>query len=789
MKRPICLVGLLYLLLWALLLTTQTSTRDIDKEMEGVKVVLVGRVDRKTCKGGSWIVSLHDIHNVSWEDKGDPLPTDPGSEMQNTIRIRGVLCYFSQDADLRSQTIAPLGSYVMVEGICKPFPRAVNDGQFDQRSYEQIHKLDFSIVQSKVIKRSSEYSMLREKLWQLRCNWRESYVRVCTEEEASFFAAIVLGEGTELDPEVKGVFRQSGLAHLLAVSGMHISLLGLGVMKLLKRLGIPLPIRTAIALSVILSYGIMIDAGTSTIRAIIMFALSLLAVSIGRTYDMATALIIAACIVVSDNPAMLTYAGFCLSFGAISAIILCYPLFSGYLELCVGRELYGWKKRIMDAIILSFSISLILLPIQLFFYYEVHLYGGLLGVCLIPIFPIALYCAFAGGLCGMRNPMVGRILLLPGKGVFAVYRSILTASQGLPGGTIICGRPHTLQIILYYLLLCAVLYYMSNCLRSKKQFRTELITAEGKVRRKIPRAVPVLIALGVAILMICMQIRPHTQITFLDVGQGDGCVILSKSGAAFLVDAGSSDDPGCGERRLIPYLKYHGIRTVEYAFLSHPDEDHMNALRQCMEMQQETGVKIKHLILSAYAAHDERYSEIIETARGAGCEIVLFTPGDEIRTGGTEPIRIRCLFPYATEGFAQTNDQSLILKLDMPGVGILFTGDMGEEEETAFLDLYAADETLGRVDILKVAHHGSRFSTNERFLQTIRPGHAIISAGKRNRYGHPHEELLARLSCEGCRYTETSQNGAVTVWSEKGRIYMRFFLPGSEETVSGHTIK
>ncbi|MBR1691693.1 MAG: ComEC/Rec2 family competence protein, partial [Lachnospiraceae bacterium] len=525
----------------------------------------------------------------------------------------------------------------------------------------------------------------------------------------------------------------------------------------------PVFAQVSVSIAVIVGYGIMIDAGTSTLRAILMFSVYLSAKLFGRTYDMATALTIAACVLVTDNPAVLEYAGFVFSFGAILAICLFYPAMK---ELMGQREISARSKiggKIYDAFLLSFSVSLFLLPVQLYFYYELQTYAVLVNLAALPVFSVLLYLAFAGGIAAMLSLRVGGVLLLPCRWLFCFYQRLLTLARKLPHGRYLCGRPQKWQIILFYLVVLGVIVWSRTSFGHLRRSRN----AQARGHRIAGRLIPVLL-LQTAVCLLCVHIRWHTEITFLDVGQGDCCVIEQKSGSTFLIDAGSSDDTRCAERRLLPFLKANGICEVDYAFLSHPDEDHMNALIACMETAGESGVRIKNLVLSAYAGQDVKYEKIIAAAMAADCQVVSFVPGDELRIEDVaEPFCIRCLFPYGTERFADMNDQSLLLKVEVGEFRLLFTGDMAEAEERALLGAARESpvlwEDIQKVDVLKVAHHGSRYSTCAELLDVIAPQAAVISSGQSSRYGHPHAETLQRLEEAKSRLFLTKEMGAVTV--------------------------
>lgn len=537
------------------------------------------------------------------------------------------------------------------------------------------------------------------------------------------------------------------------------------------------------SLVLIVLYGTMIDAVGSTMRAIYMFVTYLFAKVLGRTYDMASALALAAMFLIMEQPYYLKYAGFWLSFGAVLAILLMYPLLKECYEL---PSRFREKKiivKLWDALLLSFGIQIFTLPILLFYYYEVPLYSVLLNLVVIPVFSVALVSALIGGVAAavsagclvtvgsvgslavagdvvtvsgslggsVISEVMGKVadvLLLPLRVVFLLYKVLCGFTDEFTVGRWIVGKPHALQIAFFYIGILACMLLVKKepeCIKKRK----------GRF---------VFVGVLFMTFILCFRIRTYTEVTFLDIGQGDCCVMKAENGMTFLFDAGSSDVPESGKRRLTPFLKANGIRQIDYAFISHPDEDHVNAVLECLEMQKKSGVYIKNIVLSAYAKEDAKYEEIKTAAEKAKCNICYFEKGNRITVGEgkNEKIILECLFPSGEEGITDTNEQSLVIRMEVGGARILLTGDIGAEVEARLVEQLQSGQ-ITEIDILKVPHHGSRYSSSKEFLEFIKPKVAVISCGEGNSYGHPHEDTLKRLEEAGCKILTTPESGAITV--------------------------
>lgn len=234
-------------------------------------------------------------------------------------------------------------------------------------------------------------------------------------------------------------------------------------------------------------------------------------------------------------------------------------------------------------------------------------------------------------------------------------------------------------------------------------------------------------------------------VAVLDVGQGDGTLIKQEGGVNLLMDGGSSSKKELGKYILIPAMDYYGMEQIDYAFLSHLDTDHVSGVLELLEMG-----KIKKVVISSYTAeYDLKESE---------CSKYLTDENTIIVEKGMEfcldDLEIKILGPEKNRKYKDRNEASMVIELSYHGKKLLFTGDISEEAESILSDVSK------EIDLLKVAHHGSKYSTSEGFLDRIHPFNAVISCGK-NRYGHPSMEVLERLRKRGVKVHNTKEDGAM----------------------------
>ena len=379
-----------------------------------------------------------------------------------------------------------IGQQIALEGTFVLFSTATNPGEFDAQAYYAAKGIGGRVRKAQILAAGEKYSFLREKLYGFRQVLHDRLAEVFPAKEASVMQTLLLGEKEELDAEVKALYQKNGIAHILSISGLHITLLGMGVYRLLKRLGLPVRAAAVGGAMLLLIYGVMVGMSVSASRAIGMYLLQMLGIFVGRTYDMLTGLGLMALLLVLQEPERLFDVSFLMSFGAVLGICILTPVLSGdgrerdadaELEVkgisawpvwlrtvadILGDSAYarnkyreGWRKvayegiqRIVSAVKGGFAASvgviLFTLPVQLWFFYEIPVYSVLLNLLVLPFMSVVV----AGGI----------LSLIPGLGLVGTvdclilwwYEWICGRFAQLPGAIWCVGRPEVWQIICYY---------------------------------------------------------------------------------------------------------------------------------------------------------------------------------------------------------------------------------------------------------------------------------------------------------------------------------------------------
>lgn len=758
MRRPLCLLGLACVALLFLVSLTIRQSAQTGDVFDRQELAILGVVEEKEHKLsqdrevsvislGQVIVlkpdQVKELIRILNHSKKDQTPNvgDYTTEqirsyceknreslcLSGTEDIEGVLCY-SEEAE------PAMGSLVLMEGTYHAFSHATNPGEFDAAEYYRILGKQGRLMRAKLLAADSSKDVFREELYRCRRYLSLLLRACCPEREAGVLGAMLLGEKGFLDEEIKGLYQRNGIVHILAISGLHLSLLGMSLFRLLKSLRVPKVVNIILTIAFMYCYGVMTGMGVSVVRAFVMFSMKLAADLFGRSYDLFTAMMTAALLILVRQPLYLFHSGFLFSFGAICGI--------GFLPAVSVH--FPTKSKGLKALFTGAWISLSTFPVYLCFYYEFPPYSVLLNLLVIPCMGIVLGSGVLTLFAGALFLPLGRAAVLPGLAVLSFYEKCCEFCTRLPGRTWIAGRPANWRITLFLAILAALVCFAKKM--KKRQFFA---------------------GITLALIILILRIPSGLEITFLDVGQGDCAYLCVPGRRHILIDGGSSDTGDVEEYRILPFLKYRGVSYLDAVFVTHPDSDHENGIRGMLENGEESGVRIGMVVLPDVAAEsrNENYVSLAALAKDKGVPLRFISCGDSISLG---KVMLTCVHPQKGYDNQDTNAYSTVLYLTYGAFTALFTGDLeGEGEQLVTKRLYGAGE---RITLLKVAHHGSKNATSDEFLACTRPRIALISAGRDNIYGHPHRETLERLKQQDCRIYQTPESGAVTFFVRRGRL-------------------
>lgn len=662
-----------------------------------------------------------------------------------------------------------IGNIIKVRGKLRQFEEAANKGNFDSRKYYLSLGFYGKIEAGTIKVINSEYSGIRQGLYELRMEIIERLEKLCSDNKGIFsiinnkngiIGAIILGDKTDLDSDIKELYSVSGIAHILAISGLHISFIGMAIYRLLRR-RFRFLFSAAVSIPVVLSFGIMSGFGISTIMAIIMFILKIIGEVLGRKYDAITAISLAGLVLLVQNPFVVCNSGFQMSFGAIIAIVLILP---------IVEEILNTDNKIIKVLSANFTISLVMNPILAWNYYELPTFSFLLNIVVVPLMSVVIVSSIVGIFCSCIMFGFGKIVIFPGCGILELYTFLCNIINKSSVASIVVGQPKVTIIIVYYAILLVVLFGLKNIRTKytraekerniiKKETGLVLEKKAKKERRIKGQNVKLRLACIVGFLLLNCLIyyipNPGFYITFINVGQGDGILIHGDNGTKVMVDGGSTSEKQVAKNCIVPYLKAEGIGTIDYSIITHTDKDHISGILEILENNNSNRIRIKNLVMPDINMKDDTYNELIEKAKLKKINVLYIKKGDTLSLGKT---KIKCIYPETTTTASDKNDYCTVLSVKNKTSKILLTGDISKEIEEKIKDDIEENYT-----VLKVAHHGSNYSSSEKFLKKVNPKYSIISVGKNNSYGHPGNETMERLRKQGGVIYRTDEKGGITI--------------------------
>lgn len=635
---------------------------------------------------------------------------------------------------------AHLGDYMKACGKIGLFKSATNEGEFDRARFYRSQGIDFSVNADSIRTSAGKHAWYYHRLEKIRDTLSASLLEVTDETTAGVLSSMLLGDKSYLDDEIKDLYQVSGISHILAISGLHISIVGMAFYKLLRKRRVSYTAAFVCSAALILSYAVMTGNAVSTRRAVGMFILTMLAAALGRCTDMLNSLGIMVIYLLWDNPMVLGYAGFVFSVGAILAIGIVTPVMSAPK----GGKFWA-----------SVSIQLPMLPVVAMNYYELPLFAVFVNLIVIPALPVVFISGLLASAAGCFGVMPGKLLVFPAFAVLKLYEVLCSLVMKLPGASVITGAPDGYRIFLFYAVMSGFLVAFSLKKRAIECGSKE----KGQILYSVQRVV------CTAVLLAILLVKPKTaaQLDILDVGQGDGIFYRFESGTCIFIDGGSSDRKQLGENVIMPFLKYNGIQSISYWFVSHADSDHISGLSEVID----SGYTIEHIVVAEAAAKEEAMEELLFKAKEAGIDICLMSKGDSIEindasgsrsTANEEADGIMCLYPGPSDIALDRNDMCLVLKLTDGRFSGIFGGDISSEVEKKLVNEYG-DELS--VDFYKANHHGSKYSSSADWIEALSPRWAAVSCAAENRYGHPADEAMDRLMDAKCRILYTMQSGQI----------------------------
>lgn len=617
---------------------------------------------------------------------------------------------------------------VAVRGTLKPLTDFANPGGWDGAMWNELHS-----VQGRMAVSGSQLQLydgslsMGERIAAVSSFLRQRLQAIVPGQAGAVLAGMTLGGYDGIDDRTRTDFTNLGLAHLLAVSGTHIALLTGFLLMVLRR---RTPYAMAIMISILLFYAALCGFKPPVLRALMMSLAFLLVGEGGRLPQRSNIFCGVILLLLCYEPRWLWDAGFQLSFATTAGLLYLYPGISGHCTRFL-------PAGVGEVLAVALTAQLAALPFLVHYFHQLSLLGLVANLLLVPLLEAGVLLALAG-LALLPLWGAGQLCLMLAGWLMAPLLHIIHFAAGWSWAVITIGSWPVLCSAIYYLLL--VLLFNSS---SWDDFTTK--------ERRLLVGLCCAALLGVGGYEKLRQ-QPLT-VHFIDVGQGDAALVITPQRQTMLVDCGGlRGDYDTGNRIILPYLRYLGIRSLDLLLLSHGHHDHAGGAAAVAQ-----SLPVKKIILP----QEPPSSDVARLLQNTRAEIAYADAGDSYYLGNTAVQVVSAPF---NSGGTDANESSLIVRVAGADGSIVFTGDATEEEELL------ATSQMQPAQVLKVSHHGSNNSSSTPFLTAVSPQVAVISVGAGNGYGHPGGETLHRLAASGAQVWRTDLSGAVKITFDAGQV-------------------
>lgn len=774
-----------------------------------LQAVLRGKVLYIEEQEKKWKIILGScIADTSLEKKNSSLQKKEKYQKRNGLHFQKLMLYLPKEStgDDSMPLLLP-GQICSVKGHFLELNPATNEGEFSLTRYYKGEGIS-GVFQANTIELiQGESSPFAKELFTLKQDLGNRIDTLFPEETAAFLKSLFLGERSGMTLSEKSLYQSAGISHILAISGLHLSLLGEFFYRLLRKAKLSSLLSSLITSFFLFSYFLFTGSSHSAFRALFMLFLRFAAIQLGKGKDLLSQLSFALLFLLWLNPLSLYSIGMQCSFFTLFVFFL--------LEERPGKTVRKKKEKVLSKICKkhklalskhpsvllkfpsflsklipcflstlphrlqgSFLFYLALLPLFSLIQFSFPLYAPLLNLFLLPLLPfffllgaVSIFLSYLPE----QDFLLLRLLSFSSRFLlnllFQIFHLFMEKSLALPFSQILLGKMQALSVMLYFLFLYLLFFFPKA------------------------KSLSLLLSLGFLLSLPLYLPKPpkELEIAALDVGQGDGFV-LRKGNLVFTIDNGSTSKNLFPEQIFFPYCKAKRIQHIDYALLTHCDRDHISGIQALLEKNPSIG--LSHLILPASALEDHRYDLLKRLAYNHGADVYYWQKGDELvfseqgiclsakdnamaenstlsenhaMTKKERPdakdhqLHICCFYPNDSSHIEEANAHSIGCLLTYGHFRMLFTGDMPKEAEEALLENCREAEVSPVVDVLKLAHHGSKTSSCPSFLSETQAKFALFSYGKKNRYGHPHKNTLE--NCQKYRLfpLETAKLGEILI--------------------------
>lgn len=623
---------------------------------------------------------------------------------------------------------------------------ARNPGEFDMRRYLEVNDIYARIYlggrDDVVIQQKTGNWFLSYIIYPLRKNIAQNFDRFLGGEESKFLKGILIGDRSEIPFETKEAFINSGVMHILAVSGLHVGMIILIVISLLTALRIPEKPKIITTCFILISFVFLTGQSPSVVRASVMGVILLSSFLLERKIDIFNSLAVAAIVLLFFDAKQLFHPGFQLSFAAVISIVLLYPKIAS-VEKFIPKNIrrLNVSKFIIGLAAVSISAAIGTLPFTSYYFGKISIIGLAANLLVVPFTGIVLALGITTTVFSFVSTWIGSIfaettksaagLLLHSVAVFGNWKYSFIYSNF----TFFSG-------LLFY---CIIIFLFTL---NRKYF--------------IKRTIFILLIASNIFLyyFIFFKDEPELKATFIDVGQGDAIFLEFPNGKNMLVDGGAKTFyRDAGQRFIAPFLIRQGVSQIDFVVNSHPHHDHLGGIPYLIR-----NFEIGKIIDAGSFEKSDIFKEYKHLKDSSRINYQIIKRGETIDVA--DNVRMYVLHPFEEFDSTDTHDlnnQSLVLKIVFGKTELILTGDAEKATETKLINQY---KNFLEVDILKCGHHGSATSSSLEFLESTKPLASVISVGYANKFNHPSKIVLDNLKRMKIKVYRTDLQGAIVLESD-----------------------
>lgn len=734
--------------------------------------------DKENLEGKALVVSEKEDKEYSYVYKIKVLNIENKKEGKNT--------YLYLRINKKSDILLEYGDIISFKGEFQEPSKKRNYGGFDYKNYLKTLKIYGTVkCESYNVLEKNKGNILISFSNKISNSVKEKIYDLLDKREANLLIGLLLGDDDNIDDDIEEAFKISSLSHVLAVSGMQVTYIITAMYFIFNNiLG---KRKTKIVIIIILIfYTILTGFSPSIVRASIMGILIMGAGLFYRKNDIWNSIAISLLLMLIYNPFLITNVGLQLSYLGTIGIILLNKTFLRifnkirFEKYILNRKIINIVYKIIEILTVTISASVVVFPIML---YNFNLFGTYFLItnllASIIIGPITIF--------GTVIVIISFIFLKFGK-MFSIFLEIslnmlvfVSNFSKLPFSKIYITTPKISMIIFYYVIIIFFnyiykIYNNRNLSLTQIRFRNLIALYKYKIKEIYNNKKSRKKFISILILIVfCFNIynffiiKRELKIYFVDVGQGDSTFIVTPKNETILIDGGGSlgTDFDVGESTLLPYILDRGYKKIDLMFVSHFDQDHIGGLFKILEE-----LKVEKVCISKQEEDSENYQKFLNIVKEKNINVLVVKIGDKIVLDNN--LYFDVLWPKDKQiEENKLNNNAIVMKLNYNNFSMLFTGDIEKKAEEEILETYKNSKIL-ESDILKVAHHGSKTSTTDEFLNKVKTKIALIGVGKDNMFNHPSNTTIEKLEKMDIKIYRTDLNGEISICvNHKGQVSIK----------------